>query len=269
MKKSIVSVKIKNDRCFLRNDSTKKSQKGNKMKISLCIPMYNEEKIIDSTLNTISSYMDKNFGDDYEVLFINDGSKDKCAQKVEEFSSKNGKIKLIEYGQNMGKGYAVRQGVLASQGEVIMFTDCDLAYGCDVIKTFFDRMQETNADVAVGSRNLDKSGYEGYSFARKIISKTYIKVLCVIGNLKLSDSQCGCKAFRSEMGKKVFSYCEVNRFAFDFEAILLATKFKASIIEIPVRIIENSESSMHIVRDSIKMVKDIISMKKRIKKIKE
>ena len=71
------------------------------------------------------------------------------------------------------------------------------------------------------------------------------------------------------MGKKVFSYCEVNRFAFDFEAILLATKFKASIIEIPVRIIENSESSMHIVRDSIKMVKDIISMKKRIKKIKE
>ena len=71
------------------------------------------------------------------------------------------------------------------------------------------------------------------------------------------------------MGKKIFSHCEVDRFAFDFEAILIGTKFKSKIIEIPVKIIQNSESSMHIVSDIIKMVKDIIAMKKRIRRIEE
>ena len=240
------------------------------MKISLCIPMYNEERNVRTTLNLVSSYMDSVFGDDYEVIFINDGSRDGCANIVRRYSEDvNNKIRLLEYTENRGKGYAVRQGVLASNGDIVMFTDCDLAYGTDVIKTFYDEMEKTKADIAVGSRNKDKSGYEGYSLLRKVISKIYIKVLCIIGGLKLSDSQCGCKAFRSEMGKKIFSHCEVDRFAFDFEAILIGTKFGADIIEIPVKILQNSESSMHIVRDSIKMVKDIIAMKKRIRKMKK
>ncbi len=238
------------------------------MKISLCIPMYNEEKTVESTLSTLSSYMDESFGEDYELVFVNDGSRDNCAEKVKSYSENvNKRVRLIEYGENRGKGYAVRQGVLSAEGDIIMFTDCDLAYGTDVIKRFYDEMTRTGADIAVGSRNMDKSGYEGYNLLRKIISKIYIKVLCIIGGLKLSDSQCGCKAFRHEMGKRIFSYCEVDRFAFDFEAILIGTKLGADIIEIPVRIIQNSESSMHIVRDSIRMVKDIIAMKKRIRKI--
>ena len=228
--------------------------------------MYNEEKIVEDTLKTVCTYMKNTFTDNYEIIFISDGSKDNCAEKVKNYNDEH--IRLIDYEQNMGKGYAVRQGVLASSGDVVMFTDCDLAYGCDVIKRFYDEMTEKKADVAVGSRNLDKSGYEGYSFLRRLVSKCYIIFLSVIGGLKLSDSQCGCKAFSGEMGKKVFSHCEINRFAFDFEAILIATKAKAKIIEIPVKIIQNNENtSMHIVKDSIKMVKDIIKMKRRIKKI--
>lgn len=238
------------------------------MKISLCIPMYNEQKTVRNTLEVLSSYMDSNFENEYEIIFINDGSRDNCADTVKEYIEKeNERVRLISYEKNMGKGYAVRQGVMASEGEIVMFTDCDLAYGTDVIKTFYDEMIQKEAQVAVGSRNLHKSGYEGYSFLRKFVSKTYIKVLCIIGGLRLSDSQCGCKAFEGKTAKKVFSYCEVNRFAFDFEAILVATKLKAKIIEIPVRIIQNSESSMHIVSDSIKMVNDILKMKKRIRKI--
>lgn len=236
------------------------------MKISLCIPMYNEENIIEDTLNKVSSYMKNTFIDDYEIIFIADGCKDNCAEKVKNYN--DGHITLISYEQNMGKGYAVRQGVLSSKGDIVMFTDCDLAYGCNVIKRFYDEMTEKGADVAVGSRNLDKSGYEGYSFMRRLVSKAYIVFLSVIGGLKLSDSQCGCKAFSGEMGKKVFSHCEINRFAFDFEAILIATKAKAEIIEIPVKIIHNNEkTSMHMIKDSLKMVRDILKMKKRIKKL--
>lgn len=235
------------------------------MKISVCIPMYNEEKVVKDTLDTLTSYMEATFNNDYELILINDGSKDSSADIVKNY--RNDRVKLIDYEKNMGKGYAVRQGVLRAEGDIIMFTDCDLAYGCDVIKRFYDEMKKEGADVAVGSRNLDKDGYSGYSPLRKFISRAYIKVLCVIGGLSLSDSQCGCKAFSREMGKRIFSKCEINRFAFDFEAILMATKVKARIIEIPVRIIQNSESSMHIVSDSIKMVRDILKMKKRIKKL--
>jgi len=228
--------------------------------------MYNEERIVEDTLNTVSRYMKDTFIDNYEIIFISDGSKDNCAEKVKNYNDEH--VRLISYEQNMGKGYAVRQGVLGSQGDIVMFTDCDLAYGCDVIKRFYDEMTEKGADVAVGSRNLDKSGYEGYSFMRRLVSKAYIIFLSVIGGLKLSDSQCGCKAFSGEMGKKVFSHCEINRFAFDFEAIMIATKAKAKIIEIPVKIIQNnSNTSMNMVKDSIKMVRDILKMKKRIKKL--
>ena len=114
------------------------------MKISLCIPMYNEERNVDKALSTLSSYMDKNFGEDYEIIFINDGSRDSCAERVKEYIEKeNGKIRLIDCKVNMGKGHAVRQGVLASEGDIVMFTDCDLAYGTDVIKRFYDEMKES------------------------------------------------------------------------------------------------------------------------------
>ena len=157
--------------------------------------------------------------------------------------------------------------MLAAEGDVVMFTDADLAYGTDVIKKVADAF-ETNpdADLVIGSRNLDKSGYEGYTLLRKIMSKVYIKVLCIAGGFKLSDSQCGCKAFRADATEKIFSRCEVNSFAFDFEAILWAVKMKMSIKEIPVRVINHGESKVRIIRDTLKMLKDLSKMKRRIRK---
>ena len=236
------------------------------MKFSLCIPMYNEASIIKDTANTLHEYMSANF-EDYEILFSNDGSKDDCGKIVEEMNLPN--VRVVGYEQNMGKGYAVRTAMLAAEGDVIMFTDADLAYGTDVIKQVYDTFAANpDAQMVIGSRNLHKDGYEGYTFIRKIASKTYIKVLSIVGGFKLSDSQCGCKAFRGDAAKKIFSRCEVNRFAFDFECILWAVKFGMKIVEMPVKIINHRESKVNVLRDSFKMVRDILKMKKRIKKAK-
>lgn len=236
------------------------------MKFSLCIPMYNEASIIKDTANTLHEYMSANF-EDYEILFSNDGSKDDCGKIVEEMNLPN--VRVVGYEQNMGKGYAVRTAMLAAEGDVIMFTDADLAYGTDVIKQVYDTFEANpDAQMVIGSRNLHKDGYEGYTFIRKIASKTYIKVLSIVGGFKLSDSQCGCKAFRGDAAKKIFSRCEVNRFAFDFECILWAVKFGMKIVEMPVKIINHRESKVNVLRDSFKMVRDILKMKKRIKKAK-
>ena len=234
------------------------------MKISVCIPMYNENRVIAETAKTLSKYMSANF-EDYEILFCSDGSTDGCDETVRVLNLPN--VRVIAYQPNQGKGCAVRTAMLAADGDVRMFTDADLAYGVDVIKQVADAFAESpDADMVIGSRNLDKTGYEGYTLLRKMMSKIYIKVLCIAGGFKLSDSQCGCKAFTGEATEKIFSRCEVNSFAFDFEAILWAVKMKMKIKEIPVRVINHGESKVRIIRDTVKMLKDLSKMKKRIRK---
>lgn len=228
--------------------------------------MYNEISIIKETAQTLSDYMSANF-EDYEIIFSNDGSKDGCDKAVEEMNLPC--VRVVGYEQNRGKGYAVRVAMLAAEGDVVMFTDADLAYGTDVIKKVYETfLSNPDADMVIGSRNLSKDGYEGYTAIRKLASKVYIKVLSIIGGFKLSDSQCGCKAFSGKAAKEIFSRCEVDRFAFDFECILWAVKFGMKIVEMPVKIINHRESKVSVLRDSFKMVRDILKMKKRIKKAK-
>ena len=234
------------------------------MRISLCIPMYNEASIIKETAQTVSDYMAANF-DDYEVIFSNDGSSDGCDKMVEEMNLPC--VKVVGYEKNMGKGYAVRTAMLAADGDIVMFTDADLAYGTEVVKRVYDTfVANPESDMVIGSRNLSKDGYEGYTALRKLMSKVYIKVLCIAGGFKLSDSQCGCKAFTGEAVKKIFPRCEVNRFAFDFECILWAVKYGMKITEMPVKIINHRESKVNIVKDTLRMLRDLRKMKKRIKK---
>ncbi|MBE6693940.1 MAG: glycosyltransferase [Ruminococcaceae bacterium] len=234
------------------------------MKISLCIPMYNENSIIADTAKTLSEYMEKTF-EDYEIIFSNDGSRDGCDKTVEALGLPN--VRVVGYPDNKGKGCAVRTAMLAADGDVVMFTDADLAYGTDVIKRVYDAFAENpDADLVIGSRNLSNDGYEGYTFVRKLASKIYIKVLCIAGGFNLSDSQCGCKAFRGDAVKKIFPRCEVNGFAFDFEAILWAVKMGMNIKEIPVKVINHRESKVRVIRDTFKMLRDLLKMKKRIKK---
>ena len=236
-----------------------------KKKISLCIPMYNEQSIIADTARTLHDYMSANF-EEYEIIFANDGSKDGCDCTVEEMGLPN--VRVVGYPDNRGKGCAVRTALLAAEGDIVMFTDADLAYGTDVIKRVYDTFVENpDADMVIGSRNLNKDGYEGYTLIRKIASKVYIKVLCLVGGFKLSDSQCGCKAFTRETVAEIFPRCEVNGFAFDFEAILWATKLGKKIKEMPVKIINHRESKVNVMSDTFKMLRDLYKMKKRIKRI--
>ena len=119
--------------------------------------------------------------------------------------------------------------------------------------------------MIIGSRNLGKDGYEGYSTLRKLMSKLYIRVLGLVGGFRLSDSQCGCKAFRGDAAQEIFKRCTVNGFAFDFEAILWAGKLNYQIEELPVKVINHRESKVRIVRDTIRMLRDLRKIRKRVK----
>ena len=237
------------------------------MKFSLIIPMYNESGIIENTAKTLSDYMEANF-DSYEILFSDDGYTDGCGDLIRKLALPH--VRVTGYSENHGKGCAVRHAMLEAEGELIMFTDADLAYGTDVIRKFYERHLELkdqpDIGMIIGSRNIGADGYEGYSLLRKIMSKVYIRVLCLAGGFRLSDSQCGCKAFRREAAKQIFQRCEVNGFAFDFEAILWANKLGYAIAEQPVKVINHRESKVRIIRDTLRMLRDLRKMRKRIKK---
>ena len=234
------------------------------MRISLIIPMYNESSIIEDTARTIDAYMKEHF-DDYEVIFFDDGSVDDSAEIVKKLMLPS--LKVSSYGANKGKGAAIRHAMLEADGDVIMFTDADLAYGTAVIGQVYDTFERLpDTDVLIGSRNIHKDGYDGYTFLRKLMSKVYIKILCLIGSFRLTDSQCGCKAFSKKAAKDIFSRCEVDGFAFDFEAILWAQKLGYRICEMPVKIINHRESKVRVLRDTLKMLSDLIRIKRSVRK---
>lgn len=233
------------------------------MKISLIIPMYNESSIIKETALTVSKYMAERF-EDYEVIFVDDGSKDASSDIVKELALPN--VRVEGYGENRGKGAAVRHGMLVADGDIRMFTDADLAYGTEVVERAYKRFSEEKIDILIGSRRLSDDGYEGYTFLRRIMSGVYVKILCLFGGFRLSDSQCGCKAFSSKAAKDIFSRCEVRGFAFDFEAILWATELGYCISEMPVKIINHRESKVNVIKDSLKMLRDLRRIKKQVKK---
>ncbi len=234
------------------------------MKVSVIIPMYNENKIIAQTAKTLNDYMKKHF-DDYEIIFSDDGSKDGSKDTVRALGCEN--IRVLDNGQNRGKGSAVRDGMLVADGDIRIFTDADLAYGTDVIRRVYDIMcKKPQYDIVVGSRNMAKDGYDGYTLKRKIMSKLYIKVLCLTGGFRLSDSQCGFKAFRAETANEIFSECTVDGFAFDFEVILRATNKNKKIGEMPVKVINHCSSSVKPIGDAVKMLGDLRKIKKDIKK---
>ena len=244
------------------------------MTVSVCIPIYNESDAVENCAEELYRKMcalrDK-YGYSFEIIFSDDGSTDDCRKKAIRFSEGRPEVKVIGYGDNRGKGSAVREAVMASCGDAVLYTDCDLAYGTDIIEDAIGNVVNEDgvfkADVVIGSRNLTKDGYSGYGFVRKFASKAYIKTLSLIGGFSLTDSQCGFKIFRTESAKKIFSLCECDGFAFDYEVILIANKFGMKIDEMPVKIVNHRESTVRVAKDSLSMLKDVLKIKKRVKRL--
>lgn len=234
------------------------------MNISVVIPMYNEEAIVQDAVRTLDAAMAKYFDEgEYELIFVSDGSTDHCAAKAEALYNEVPALRVLQYTPNRGKGCAVRTGMLAAKGDFVLFTDCDLAYGTEMIHTFYQRFTECGADVLIGSRAL--GGYDGYPFLRKFMSKAYLKMVSVMAGFKHSDSQTGIKGFSGEAAKAIFSECEEDGWAFDLEALMAADRKKLTVEEVPVKIINHRESKIRPIHDACVMMKRVMAIKKREK----
>lgn len=237
--------------------------------LSVIIPMYNEKSVISSTIQHLTEALEETtVFDQYEIILSDDGSTDGCAETarktIAELTLGKGTVHVLRAEKNAGKGAAVRLGMLAAKGDILLFTDSDLAYGCDAVVQMAEKLAASEAQILIGSRAIHPDGYAGYTPLRKIASKTFIRLLALTAGFSCSDSQCGIKAFRCEAARSVFSRCEVNGWAFDFEVLLLAHKLGYRVEEYPVTVLNHRESKVHLFRDAARMLRDTAKIKKRV-----
>lgn len=205
-----------------------------KGKISVIMPAFNEAEIIKKNVyETINTF--KNFGKDFEIIIIDDGSTDNTWQEIKELAERFPEVKITRNMQNYGKGRALKKGFRLAAGDYIVFLDSDIDLHPAQIETFFDIMKLDNADVVIGSKRHPNSVLN-YPLERKIISNVYFFFIKLMFGLPIRDTQTGLKLFKYEVLKTIFPKIVVKAFAFDLEILANAHRLGYKIAEAPVHI---------------------------------
>jgi glycosyltransferase involved in cell wall biosynthesis len=204
--------------------------------LSIIVPAYNEQARLPETLRRIESYFSASSWDFHEILVVDDGSTDGTVAAAETFAAGNPAIRILRNPGNRGKGYAVRNGMLAARGEWCLFSDADLSTPIEEIEKLWSAVSGKQAAVAIGSRALDRSLIGVHQPGmRETAGKVFNAVMRVATGLAFADTQCGFKLFRGEVAQEVFSRQLLERFGFDVEVLFIASRLGYPIAEIPVR----------------------------------
>ena len=227
------------------------------MEISIVIPAYNEERRIESTLKKVIKYCKKNFSN-YEILVVNDCSKDRTKQVVEKYKTQ--KVKLLHNGVNRGKGYSVRKGILAAKYPFVLFTDSDMSTPMTDLKSFLPYIKRY--DIVIASRNMKGSKIKvSQPFYRKLMGKAFPFFVNLLVLRGFKDTQCGFKLFKTDVAKKIVALQTFERFSFDVEILFIAKKLGYKIKELPVTWVDKAGSKVSPIKDAASMMMDLFRIR--------
>ena len=221
------------------------------MKVSIIIPCYNESQDIASNVNKVQDYLkDKTF--DYELLVVNDGSKDNTKEVIESIPN----IKALSYDKNRGKGGAVKYGIENATGDYILFMDADLSTDISAIDKAVELMPEY--DLIIGSRHAKDSVIKKKQPALRVfIGWCCRQLVKMVFHVKLKDTQCGFKAIRTSVAKQITEKQLIDKFAFDVEYIYIARLNNLSMKELGVVWSDDRGSTVSPFKSSVRFFKDI------------
>lgn len=233
--------------------------------LSVVVPAYNEETRLPRSLARLREYYDAQ-DYPYDVTIVSDGSKDGTAKLVSEFAAANPQFRLIDYSPNHGKGYAVRTGMLAAKGDLILFCDADLATPQEETAKLLPHMVQ-GADIAIGSRPLRESSLEKHQpFLREMFGRMSNKLIQLLAVRGIQDTQCGFKMFTRKAAHDIFSRCKLDEFGFDFECLMIARDLGYRIDEVPIRWHDQEGSKVVLMRDGPRALRDLIKIRMAGKK---
>lgn len=231
------------------------------LQLSIVIPCYNNAAQALVAAKEIESFLQKS-GLTYEVILVDDGSPETQRVATNDLPPHT---TVLRYDKNCGKGHAVKIGMLAARGQCCLFTDSDLPYKLEAIHKMRMLVADRADAVVVGERRSYRSnGEKSNSWKRRIVSFVLTQVInrALVG--RPADTQCGIKAFSEQAAKLIFTNIQCAGFAFDIEIFLLAKSLNIPIVSIPVELINQGPSSVHLLRDSWHVLCDALLIKWRL-----
>jgi len=225
-------------------------------RLSVVIPAYGEAGRIGGVIARLRDELGA--AGPIEIIVVDDGSKDGTADAART----GGADQVIAQPVNRGKGAAVRAGMLAAKGRTVAFTDADLAYPPAQLLDLLAQV-ESGWDVVVGSRrHVETSTLVRARRLREITGRGFNRLTLLVLLGQYRDTQCGIKAFRSDVARLLFGHAAIDRFAFDVELFHLTERYRLSLTEVPVTVVNTDASTMRVGPDAVRMVLDLFRIRR-------
>jgi len=209
--------------------------------LSVVIPAYNESDRIGHTLAAVGDYLSRQKYP-YEIVVVNDGSTDDTAELVKKMKTKIPNLKLIDNPKNHGKGWVVKQGMLAALGDIRLFMDADNSTSVDQVERMLPKFKE-GYEVVIGSRRVPGAKIAVHQpFWREQIGRVFNLLVRLIAGLPYSDTQAGFKAFSAAAARQIFSRQTIHRFGFDVELLAIARLLGFKVAEVPITWVNDPKS---------------------------
>lgn len=225
-------------------------------RLTVVIPAFEDEEVIAASVRAVDAALGS-AGWEHEVIVVDDGSTDGTAE-----AARSAGARVLRHEENRGKGAAVRTGVAASRGEVVAFTDADLAYGPENLVRLATKVAD-GWDVVVGSRRHTDTVSLVRAGRLREVGGRLINVLTGLVLLgRYVDTQCGLKAFEGSVARDLFSRTRIDGFAFDVELLHLVERDGRSLLEHPVTVQNSGQSTVKVGRDGLRLVRDLFRIRR-------
>lgn len=227
--------------------------------LSVIIPAFNEEHRLPATLTSVCDFLIRT-NRDFEVIVVDDGSADRTVDVVDDFAKARPQVRLISYQPNQGKGHALKMGIAAAAGDLLLIDDADGSSPIEEVLRLESGIA-CGADIAIGSRAKPDDSRKVQALAyRKFIGNTFNTIVQALLLPGLYDTQCGFKLFKSHAGKDVFSVSQISGYGFDVEILYIAKLRGYKIQEVGINWHNVAGSKVNVLIDSPKMLWDVLGI---------
>lgn len=235
------------------------------IELSVIIPSYNETKRIKVMLEEAIEYLEKNMSNKWEILIVDDGSRDGTSEYCLElakdhFKLTDGQFRVVTLEKNRGKGGAVRHGMLHARGQFTLFADADGASKFSDVSKLLEKTSKDEPMVSIGSRAhmVNTDAVVKRTIIRNFLMYSLHALVFTFGIRSIKDTQCGFKLFNRKATKTIFPKLHTEGWIFDVEILIIALRKNIPINEVPISWHEVDGSKMDLARDSINMAKDLV-----------
>ncbi len=231
--------------------------------MTVVIPAYNEAHRLPGTLQRVISFVEA-AAEPLDILVVDNNSLDQTRAIASAAAARHPCVRVV--GQSIqGKGAAVRKGIFEADGRYVFICDADLAMPIEELPRFFPKRLGGAYEIAIGSREAPGAQRFNEPFYRHLMGRVFnlmVRVLAVPG---IQDTQCGFKAFRRDVGERIFAVQRINGFAFDVEVLAIARRWGCSVLEVGIPWYYGAEGSVHPLRDASRMFLEVLAIRRNVR----